>query len=190
MRVAILAMSVVAIAGCSHDLGALRARGPVDGGPDSGGPFETAPTVVSEEPAVTGSITCTLDGIGERSGDVAGLGRGADTESVTVDRRMVTACLRADFVTPLPTESALVSARQTMGACGDACTTECGTAPEVHVFAGDTRAYRHIGTFTPGPELADESFPVADTIRYILVCRGAEAATHDDVEVDYVAVIR
>ena len=190
MRGALVAASLLALGGCSHDLGALRARGPVDGGPDSGGPFETAPTVVSEEPVVTAAITCTLDGIGERGGDLAGLGRGSDTETVTVDRRMVTACLRADYVTPLPTESAIVSARQTTGACGDACTTECGVAPEVHVFAGDTRAYRHIGTFTPGVELADETFPVADTIRYILVCRGAEPATQDDVEVDYVAVVR
>ena len=189
MRRALL-LALLMLAACSHDLGALRARGPVDGGPDVGGPFETAPTVVSEEPVVTDSITCTLDGISERGGDLAGLGRGADTETVTVDRRMVTACLRADFVSALPTESALVVARQTMGACGDACTTECGTAPEVHVFAGDTRSYRHIGTFTPGPELADQTFTVADTIRYILVCRGSQAATHDDVEVDYVALLR
>jgi hypothetical protein len=190
MHVARLSAALLVVAGCTHDLGALRARGETDGGPDAPVAAETPPAVIAEDPAVGGAITCMLDGIAERGGEVAGLGRGADTATATVDRTMVSACVRADFVAAAPTERVVVSARQVTGACGDECTTACGTAPSLHVFTGDDRGYRRVASLTPGTELADEVVPVGDTIRYVVLCRGSEPATHDDLEVDYLAAVR
>lgn len=181
---------VLLCAGCFHDIGALRARGPVDGGPDTGPPEEVIPSVLAADPAIDGAITCALEGLVARGGSLAGLARAADTGTAIVDGISVSSCLRADLVSVAETESLIVSARAAGPVCGDDCGAECGMAAALQVFVGDGERYRHVATVIPTAELADHPVGIGEPIRDVVLCRSDAPDGADNVEIDYLAAFR
>jgi hypothetical protein len=102
-----------------------------------------------------------------------------------IDGVYVTACIGADFGSVANFDPVIVRAKSVANGCGTACSTECNTGDEMHVFYGSTRgSYQFAKTIALAPTFNDYPITLGLAARYVLVCRGGSGPGRDDVAVD------
>ncbi len=164
-----------------------------DGGHDTGaqdttsGPACAAPASAEVyQPA--GGHVCEHNNILQEDQAEAGLGYILGDTVAAIDSEEVIACIRVDFGELKQAKTAQVVIRAANEACGAECTgPACGTGHSATLLSSaDGSAYKYVQKlFISENRERYVTEPLADPLRYLLVCRSGVGSARDHLKVDY-----
>lgn len=144
--------------------------------------------IVNATPGGTGTVCAPAQALAAEGG-VAGLDlERPDPEKPIeqIDGRFVSSCIAAEFSNDIIAIEVRIAS--TAKACGQECTTQCGTSRSAYLYAGHAFGqYKYVGVLNVTPTLKSYAVKIPDAIgpsRYAVVCRTGAGYHRDDLIVD------